>query len=297
MSKNLELEVLDKQSLHWEKNFSNRPDMFGTDASVAAVYTLDQFKKNNFKNIVELGSGQGRDSIFFAKNGLNIQSLDYSQSGIKRIQEKSTQLGLGNLLDAKIFDVRERLPFDDNSIDGCYSHMLYCMALSFEEIENLNNEVHRVLKKAQLHGQYYQSIFPNDFPLDYSILEKNYRAFKSVQHKFSPKTFSIISPKNILPLSIKEWDHAEQFMNLKHYEDGRLRIYNALPIPLTVTNIYSSDSFILNTPIKIEGSKTEDKYLEIKEDLAVKIKDSVEKIGLSFAFPSQSIYIEKTQSQ
>ena len=39
-----------------------------------------------------------------------------------------------------------------------------------------------------------------------------------------------------------------------------------------------------------------DKYLEIKEDLAVKIKDSVEKIGLSFAFPSQSIYIEKTQS-
>ena len=39
-----------------------------------------------------------------------------------------------------------------------------------------------------------------------------------------------------------------------------------------------------------------DKYLEIKEDLAVKIKDSVEKIGLSFAFPSQSIYIEKTQN-
>ena len=163
MSKNLELEVLDKQSLHWEKNFSNRPDMFGTDASVAAVYTLDQFKKNNFKNIVELGSGQGRDSIFFAKNGLNIQSLDYSQSGIKRIQEKSTQLGLGNLLDAKIFDVRERLPFDDNSIDGCYSHMLYCMALSFEEIENLNNEVHRVLKQDGLNVFTVRNIEDGDY--------------------------------------------------------------------------------------------------------------------------------------
>ena len=34
-------------------------------------------------------------------------------------------------------------------------------------------------------------------------------------------------------------------------------------------------------------------YLEIKEDLAIKIKETVEKIGLSFAFPSQSIYIEK----
>ena len=39
-----------------------------------------------------------------------------------------------------------------------------------------------------------------------------------------------------------------------------------------------------------------DKYLEIKEELAMKIKDSVEKIGLNFAFPSQSIYIEKTQN-
>ena len=47
MSKNLELEVLYKQSLHWEENFSNRPDMFGTAASVAAVYALDQYKKNN----------------------------------------------------------------------------------------------------------------------------------------------------------------------------------------------------------------------------------------------------------
>jgi|TARA_A100001015_G_scaffold294079_1_gene371447 SAM-dependent methyltransferase len=185
VSKNLELEVLDKQSLHWEKNFSNRPDMFGTDASVAAVYTLDQFKKNNFKNIVELGSGQGRDSIFFAKNGLNIQSLDYSQSGIKRIQEKSTQLGLGNLLDAKIFDVRERLPFDDNSIDGCYSHMLYCMALSFEEIENLNNEVHRVLKQDGLNVFTVRNIEDGDYQNGIHRGEDLYESNGFIVHFFS----------------------------------------------------------------------------------------------------------------
>lgn len=185
MSKNLELEVLDKQSLHWEKNFSKRPDMFGTDASVAAVYTLDQFKKNNFKNIVELGSGQGRDSIFFAKNGLNIQSLDYSQSGIKRIQEKSTQLGLGNLLDAKIFDVRERLPFDDNSIEGCYSHMLYCMALTFEEIENLNNEVHRVLKQDGLNVFTVRNIEDGDYQNGIHRGEDLYESNGFIVHFFS----------------------------------------------------------------------------------------------------------------
>ena len=34
-------------------------------------------------------------------------------------------------------------------------------------------------------------------------------------------------------------------------------------------------------------------YLKIKESLAIKIKNDVEKIGLNFAFPSHSIYIEK----
>jgi len=41
------------------------------------------------------------------------------------------------------------------------------------------------------------------------------------------------------------------------------------------------------------STKDWDKYLEIKEELAIKIKESVENIGLNFAFPSHSIYIEK----
>ena len=56
-----------------------------------------------------------------------------------------------------------------------------------------------------------------------------------------------------------------------------------------------NDSSIDILVICFTSTKDWDKYLEIKEDLAIKIKDSVEKIGLNFAFPSQSIYIEKTQ--
>lgn len=36
-----------------------------------------------------------------------------------------------------------------------------------------------------------------------------------------------------------------------------------------------------------------DRYLKIKEKLALKIKTEIENIGLEFAFPSQSIYLEK----
>tara|TARA_Y100000992_G_scaffold177370_1_gene119556 strand:+ start:924 stop:1073 length:150 start_codon:yes stop_codon:yes gene_type:complete len=42
-------------------------------------------------------------------------------------------------------------------------------------------------------------------------------------------------------------------------------------------------------------TKTEswNEWLEIKEKLAIKIKEIVEKNKASFAFPSQSIYVEK----
>ena len=54
-----------------------------------------------------------------------------------------------------------------------------------------------------------------------------------------------------------------------------------------------NDSSIDILIICFTSTKDWEKYLEIKEDLAIKIKDSVEKIGLNFAFPSQSIYVEK----
>ena len=36
-------------------------------------------------------------------------------------------------------------------------------------------------------------------------------------------------------------------------------------------------------------------FLKIKEQLAIQVKEEVEKQGLNFAFPSQSIYIEKSE--
>ena len=57
-----------------------------------------------------------------------------------------------------------------------------------------------------------------------------------------------------------------------------------------------NDSSIDILVICFTSTKDWDKYLEIKEELAMNIKKSVEKIGLNFAFPSQSIYIEKNNN-
>ena len=120
--------------------------MFGLKPSFPAKKAIKLFKKHKIKKIIELGVGLGRDTIFFAKNSIYVEALDYSFSAIKVINEKTEKQNLSNYISTKIFDIRKKLPFKDNSVDACFSHMLYCMALTNIELESLNNEICRILK-------------------------------------------------------------------------------------------------------------------------------------------------------
>jgi len=142
----LDKTVLDQQSQYWEKNFLSKSGMFGLEPSEAAINTLKILKKQNIKKVVELGAGLGRDTIFFAKNSINVEALDYSPAAIKIINKRSIEHKLSSFISTKIFDVRKKLPFENNSVVACFSHMLYCMALSTAELKYLNSEICRILK-------------------------------------------------------------------------------------------------------------------------------------------------------
>lgn len=128
----------------------NNPEMFGDEPSDPARIAAELFKKEGKTNTLELGGGQGRDTIFFAKSGFKTTVLDYSDAGIKAIREKALALGLHQSITALLHDVRTPLPFPDESFDACYSHMLFNMALTTAELGYLSEEVRRVLKQAGL---------------------------------------------------------------------------------------------------------------------------------------------------
>ncbi len=50
--------------------------MFGLEPSVSAIKALKIFKENKINNIIELGAGLGRDSIFFEKINIKTKALD-----------------------------------------------------------------------------------------------------------------------------------------------------------------------------------------------------------------------------
>ncbi len=181
----MDKEILIKQSQHWENNFSSKPEMFGLDPSFAAINAIKIFKESSIQRILELGPGQGRDTLFFARNGFYIDALDYSLSAIEDIVLKSKEYNLEDSINAKVFDVRKKLPYEDESFEGCFSHMLYCMAFSIDEIEKMNKEVNRVLKKGGINILTVRNTSDGDYNNGEHIGEDLYENQGFIVHFFS----------------------------------------------------------------------------------------------------------------
>ena len=142
--------ALDGQQEHWESVYAGKPGMFGESSSEPARKATDAFQAEGAGRILELGCGPGRDTLLLARSGFHVTALDYSQVAINLLMEKARTLGLGHLSSPFRHDVRDPLPFAESTFDGCYSHMLFCMALITAELECLFSDVWRVLKPGGL---------------------------------------------------------------------------------------------------------------------------------------------------
>lgn len=128
----------------WDKVYSNDSAFFGENPSDFAQKCYRDFKKYDVKRILDLGCGQGRDTIFFASNGLDVHAIDSSKVAIENIYQKIGQRNIS--LDLRHFEVKQSLPFDGSYFDAIYSHMFYNMRFTDKELRFLFTESSRVLR-------------------------------------------------------------------------------------------------------------------------------------------------------
>jgi SAM-dependent methyltransferase len=138
------------QKKHWEDTFEANPDMYGTDPSAPGLAAAEAFGSAGHKSVLELGAGQGRDTLYLARQGLHVTALDFAPGTIKTLTFKAQTAGLADMVSTARHDIRQPLPLPDASVDASYSHMLFCMAFTTGELERLTGELRRVLRPGGL---------------------------------------------------------------------------------------------------------------------------------------------------
>ncbi len=76
---------------YWDNYYAGRDvkTVFMSEPSLFASSMLDKYMKEG-KELIELGCGNGRDSLYFAEKGLNVIGIDASQVIINELQDKNT---------------------------------------------------------------------------------------------------------------------------------------------------------------------------------------------------------------
>lgn len=138
--------LAEAQRAHWQQTYAAHPGMYGDEPSAPAVHAAAVFAAAGAKDVLELGAGHGRDTLFFAREGFTVQATDFSPTGLQQLREAAAHQDVAHRVSTAVHDVREPLPLPDASVDAVFAHMLLCMALSTKEIEQVVAEARRVLR-------------------------------------------------------------------------------------------------------------------------------------------------------
>jgi SAM-dependent methyltransferase len=135
-------------SSFWDRVYQTDNSFFGEEPSNFALSCYNEYMmKNNVKKILELGCGQGRDTLFFASKGIEVTALDFSNIAIKGLIKNAKERNLLNNIYASIFDPTNKpIPYSKDEFDAVYSHMFFNMRFTWEQPKFMFQEIRRVLK-------------------------------------------------------------------------------------------------------------------------------------------------------
>lgn len=155
---------------------------------------LDTFIKLSGKNILDIGSGPGRDGILLQKNGKDVICLDASEEMVKISSERGLQSIVGDF---------NHLPFKDGTFDGVWSYTAL-LHVPKASVGVPLEEIHRVLKPSGIFAlgliegdtEGYRESSGVNMPRWFSFYKKEEMEDLCARHGFELIHFEIFKPRS-----------------------------------------------------------------------------------------------------
>lgn len=98
----------------WNQIYITNPIRIPNEHDPMLLAALNHFGEVRGANLLDLGCGNGSSSLFFAKRGANVISIDISEIAINSLSEFCTDNSIKNITPIKCsaFDITDLPPFD-----------------------------------------------------------------------------------------------------------------------------------------------------------------------------------------
>lgn len=151
--------------------------------SIFAEQTIEYFPKTG--KVLELGAGQAQDGCYFAQQGYDVISTDLEASALELAKQKACDKAVE--LHVQKVDLREQLPFEDESFDVVYAH-LSLHYFDSETTTRLFGEIYRVLKSGGTFAFFVNSVNDPEYGTGEQLEPDYFQIDKTAKRYFSEKT-------------------------------------------------------------------------------------------------------------
>lgn len=130
--------MIESKAWDWSKNEDN----CWLIPTIESCYLAESWKSKGFNKFLDLGCGLGRHSIYFAKKGFEVNSVDLSDYGVNHLKKWAEEEQLN--IEMSVCDMLN-LPFADDTFD-CIMAYNVIYHTDTEGFIKVLKEIRRVLK-------------------------------------------------------------------------------------------------------------------------------------------------------
>jgi tellurite methyltransferase len=114
----------DKQVSIYEQEYKIPQYYWGIEPSKMCYLVLELMPPTKPIKLLDIGCGEGKDAVFFARNGYDVTAIDISDAGIEKAKKLADQLGVHMKVEkADIMDYRLETSFDILFSSGVFNYI------------------------------------------------------------------------------------------------------------------------------------------------------------------------------